>query len=220
MEVRADHEGAPSISVVPRSSRSSIKTFQQWLTAFLSYAQSYLHFFLATAPGIIAYVTTITRFSASYPFPSVLLYDTAFRRRCAIYHPTTFWGAIDEDAREIYLTSARAAPTTTTASPSAPSTCFRCGTVGHFANTCHLPRPSSHSQPPTSPTHTMPPFRASQSNRFQAPRPSSFSFTARPTGQCFHFRAHGACSTPNCRYLHSCSHCGGLHPTSACPNPP
>ena len=188
----------------------------------------YLRFFPDKAPGMITYLFNINRFSLSHPFTQVSLYDTLFRRRLALYHPATFWGAIDEDTKELCFQNPPVVPAVSTPSAVSPASsassyrCFSCNQLGHFASHC----PSSPHQhvpaPVPSPRSAVPPFPVPQRPRarhaFTAPRPSSFSFQHAPDRQalCNTYRDQGACHFPNCRFFHGCTICGGAHPSHSC----
>ena len=242
LRVRGDlceSDGLPSFDLVSRPSRSPIRTFRQWLSAFLSYASLYLRFFPAAAPGVFTYISHITRFAASFPFHQVVLYDHMFRRSLALYHPRTFWGAIDPDARELcFSASAIAAAAPAVSSPSvaaaAPSSslsdpsrlCFTCSQPGHFANACPASRAASFlpSAPsvPSAPSMSFRPLLRASTRPFQPPRQSQFSFFQPPAPRsaiCRSFQASGACFFPACRFAHAC-HCGGAHAPGACGTPP
>ena len=235
-----DDSGHPRVNVVPKSVHSQIKTFHEWLAAFLTYAQAYLRFFPNKAGGIFAYISQITRYSTRYPLKAVLLYDRHFRQKIALFHPNSFWGVVDNVIFDEYLggRSFPAYAANSASSSRAGSTCFRCGLLGHLAASC----PSAVSSAPTVPSLfstsvAQPPFLApqrptqgqrtttfGQSTTFRMPRPSSFSFDARRAATpdtliCKAFATYGSCTRGQCGYAHLCPSCRRPgHNASRCPN--
>ena len=51
-----DEAGLPTVNVVPKAYKSTIKSFHEWLSAFMIYAQAYLHFFQSLPSEVLAYV--------------------------------------------------------------------------------------------------------------------------------------------------------------------
>ena len=229
IKVVVDNDGdveGQSLNITPKSFRAPIRSFHEWLTAFLAYAQTYLHKHPHKATGIFAYIAQITRFASRYPISAVLDYDKRFRQGLELYHPDTYWGTVDSEIFDEYLNGrcVTAPQPTTSSSALADLSCFRCGTLGHLASSC--PRAGSTS---TASLHTTtskpPPFRAPQrftsrsratapwQSTFRPPAQSSFSFQApRSSTQpdaliCHTFAAHGSCSRPFCSFAHICSTC-------------
>jgi hypothetical protein len=216
--------GNPSVNVVPRSFRCTIRSFHEWLTAFLSFAQAYLRYFPSKAGGLMAYLAQLTMFSTRYPLRNWLLYDRQFRHKMALFHPASFWGVEDKPLFDLCLAGLRLATSAASDSASSSATCFRCGVLGHFASSC--PRSAAASAFPS----VTPPFPAPQrwpradlappllpSQSFRRPRPSSFSFAS---NVCRLFNASGHCSRERCDYAHTCTSCGGRHHASACTSRP
>ena len=240
MLVDADEtSGQPRLNVLPKNVRSPLRSFHEWLTAFLTYAQAYLRFFPNKAGGIFAYIAQISRYAARYPLPAVLLYDQHFRRKLALFHPTSFWGVVDTELVDEPLgTRAPASATPAATHARADTTCHRCGLLGHFASACPASAPSAPAVAavttstaqvrPSHATPVPPPFLAPQRlpdavRPFATPHTSSFSFhqpraSSPDTFICRAF-ARGSCVRPDCHYAHVCATCRSHdHGAAHCPH--
>lgn len=242
IKVVVDNDGdveGQSLNITPKTFRAPIRSFHEWLTAFLVYAQTYLHKHPHKAAGVFAYIAQITRFASRYPIANVLDYDKKFRQGLELYHPDTYWGTVDSEIFDEYLNGRCVAPPASTAASSALAdlTCYRCGTLGHVASACPRTATSSAPSTPLASSLQPPPFRAPQrfSSRpratapwhstFRAPAPSAFSFQPpRPAPQpdaliCHSFATYGSCTRAQCGFAHVCSICRKPgHSSHSCPS--
>ena len=168
------------------------------------------------------YQSAICQLASYYSFTAWYDYDKSFRMYLAM-NPAARWDSFNE---EVYNRCIRfSLDTRSTASIRSPRDsrkCFLCGNSGHIQNACHLRagdslgissvgrnpgfHPTGHSQV----RHVLPPTATPAPRR---PHPPGL----RPTGICRYFNQDG-CIHHNCRYIHSCTNCGGAHPASHCPS--
>ena len=219
--------GDPAVNVVPRSFKSDFKSFREWLAAFLIHAQAYLRCFPARAGGVMAYIERITMYASRYPLENWVAYDKLFRQALPSSQLLR-WGVEDKALFDLCLAGYRL-PSASTFTSSSRSTCFRCGSEGHFAASCPQHGSSATSAtatPQASTSNFQLPFHAPQrgpatqqpqafgaTRPFRPPRPSSFSFTS---NVCRQFRDTGNCSRIKCAYAHVCTTCGGRHHAGSC----
>ena len=222
--------GDPAVNVIPKAFRCDFKSFHEWLAAFMIFAQAYLRCFPAKAGGVMAYIERMTMYSSRYPLENWVAYDKLFRQALPSSQHL-LWGQEDKALFDLCLAGYRLPATSafsSSAAASASATCFRCGSVGHYASSCTQSALPSATPPAATPpfnSHSQAPFRAPQrwpSSQqpqpftpllpFRRPRPSSFTFD----NVCRQFRDTGTCSRARCAYAHTCTTCGGRHHSSTC----
>ena len=190
----ASTDGGPSLTVLPKVNKRTIRNFPSWLSAWNVFIQAFLFFFPGFAGGLLAYQSQITIFASRFEFLSWSTYDRLFRQNMATFHPNSNWGEVD---RHIFDQVLLGAPVLTV--------CYTCREFGHVAAGCPL-RSSSTQQPFPAPQRTF------SSNPRARPPPMSTRSSSRI---CRYFNA-GSCTVPLCIFQHTCSTCQGPHPATKC----
>ena len=188
----------PSVSLLPRSSRRTIRNFVTWLAAWNIFIQAFCFFNPSFAGSLLAYQSQISIYASRYDFTAWYTYDKHFRQNMANLHPNSQWADVDRHIFDEILLCA-----------SVLAICLSCREPGHHLSAC--PLNSSHSQQPF-----LVPQRAVPSSSSTQPIPPRSTSPSPITMACRYFNS-GVCSFSNCKFGHVCQLCQGKHPAFRCP---
>ncbi|XP_076583733.1 uncharacterized protein LOC143319050 [Chaetodon auriga] len=181
-------------------------------------------------PELDDYLSIILDLALRFGGNGFYTYHTLFASQAAgrlhQFNQGTYWGALDP---ELYCRVFAARPSLN---------CQSCGAPSHTATECTLMNPLPHSAPPnkrtptvfpslpsTAPPPTITPKPAPTQPTAIGPLPRGVDRRGRPvlfqSGRmvCNNFNDLG-CNASSCRFLHTCSFCGGAHSRPTCPHNP
>ncbi|KAE8287571.1 hypothetical protein D5F01_LYC13617 [Larimichthys crocea] len=166
------------------------------------------------------------RFGGNGFYSYHILFASQAAERLHQFNQGTHWGTLDI---ELYCRTFAARPSLH---------CDQCGAPSHPATTCSITTQLPHSSapqkrnqavsrnlPPAAPPPSITPKPATPLPASLGPAPKGVDKRGRPIlyqgGRmlCNNFNDLG-CSTSSCRFLHTCSFCGGAHARVTCPHNP
>ncbi|KAK0154281.1 hypothetical protein N1851_003636 [Merluccius polli] len=166
------------------------------------------------------------RFGGNGFYSYHILFASRAAERLQQFNQGTYWGTLDT---ELYcrIFAARSS-----------LNCEQCGAPSHPATTCTLTTPLPNTSfpqkrnqavfrnlPPAAPPPSITPKPAASQPTTLGPAPKGVDRRGRPIlyqgGRvlCNNFNDLG-CNSSNCRFLHTCSFCGGAHARVTCPHNP
>ncbi|XP_057305537.1 uncharacterized protein LOC130642881 isoform X1 [Hydractinia symbiolongicarpus] len=191
-------DGRPTVSLNQKSfNKSKVKDFHSWCLAWSNYFMCMLHYFPHLTSQLLGYQQMVVNFANQYEFSAVYIYDQLHRLQIA-NDPTRKWDKFDELLFNNHIRGAgtRLAPASTSPASRFGSHCFTCRKEGHFASNC----PSG--------------SRQTGDTRF---RNASRSWgNGQRAGWCYRYNNGLPCREDTCHFVHRCTLCDRMHPSSRC----
>ncbi len=195
-DVTIDAAPEPTASRPFTPSRPPVTNISQWTERFATMAALLSQRFPAKAPELFAYLATVVRAERNYEAGRWAAYDRQYRRE-ALAKKSLDWSVPDQRLyNEAFTGRAKAIPR-----------CAVCLMDDHQAHNC----PQGSNQSWLGWPGNLLPWGLPQ----MAPAPGSSRPSRRSNEVCRRFN-EGRCRMPTCRYVHTCTACGGEHPAIQC----
>ena len=179
-----------TLAVVPNKPKYSIFTIEFWTTAFIRYMAIYAEKFPEAIPHLAKHAEVVRDLASLQNNNAWSVYDQQVRMDRQVRNIP--WSTFN---MEFYIMATRARDS------------------NNFGGHNQGQRPFR--QP------LRPYFRGGRQNsRGMGRSVRGADFTRLPRGYCWGFNRDGFCRTPNCKFIHKCSKCGGEHPSVSCSKQP
>lgn len=172
-----------------------IPDLSTWLQCFAIYMAIVIHQHPTRATSLLMYMSTISKLSQKFKWPSWVIYDYTFRQEAAESGKSD-WSRVDSSIHAQCFNGM---------AKSTEGWCRFCHSLDHLLESCPVKPIDPPSAKRKNPNATYPPPKRG----------------AMASNICIKFnRYNGECSFgPSCRYLHICSRCRASHPITQCLKP-